>query len=590
MIFLYPAYFLAFLGLLPLIAVYFLKVRPGRKPVTAFFLWREVFDQKKNTALSNRLREILSLLLMILALVAVVLAMTTPEIASDQRKDLLLIVDNSASMNARDNGRTRLAAAKKTASDIIRSLDANQQAAVATVSMDVQYQSHFTTSPKALIDAVRGIEQSDCPFRSEALDTLAAGAISMDSCRIILISDGCGFNADANDYIELVKVDSEQENIGFLTCDIRMFQSNPVKVGIYYKLASSFDKDIETDIIITYGPEDRIIKVIPVTVKPGINEPEVYTINAGGPGQWKASLDIQDSLANDNIAFLALQPKRPVKIRVESEYKFFLVNSILAFAQTSGDLEYSQENADVVLSNGLIPQAERSIIFGIKESSGWCGQVGKEINNVLAKIKIEDHPVLSNCDIDSMPFIGARDINLPEDSLVIVETSEHVPLIYRVRQGQRVAIVINMDTVESEFYYSAWFPVVVYNCARYLMGRQDTIASACSIGDSISIPTTQYGNETTTVTIGHSNEPFQLSGSSYGPIRKAGFHTLENSSGKWSLGANLFASTETLLDNKDVTDTSRPLNRGRPLSATLAILAVLLLTIECVLYHRCKFG
>ena len=527
---------------------------------------------------------------MILALVAVVLAMTTPEIASDQRKDLLLILDNSASMNARDNGGTRLAVAKKTASDIIRSLDANQQAAVATVSMDVQYQSHFTTSPKALIDAVRGIEQSDCPFRSEALDTLAAGAISMDSCRIILISDGCSFNADANDYIELVKVDSDQENIGFLTCDLRMLQSNPVKVGIYYKLASSFDKDIETDIIITYGPEDRIIKVIPVTVRPGVNEPEVYTIDTGGPGQWKASLDIQDSLANDNTAFLALQPKRPVKIRVESEHKFFLVNSILAFAQTSGELEYSQENADVVLSNGLIPQAERSIIFGIKESSGLCGQVGKEINNVIAKIKIEDHPVLSNCDIDSMPFIGARDINLPEDSLVIVETSEHVPLIYRVRQGQRVAIVINMDTVESEFYYSAWFPVVVYNCARYLMGRQDTVASACSIGDSISIPTTQYGNETTAVTIGHSNEPFQLSGSSYGPIRKAGFHTLENSSGKWSLGANLFASTETLLDNKDVTDTSKPLNRGRPLSATLAILALLLLLIECVLYHRCKFG
>ena len=218
MIFLYPGYFLALLGLLPLIAVYFLKVRPGRKSVTAFFLWRAVFDQKKNTALFYRLRDILSLLLMILALVAVVLAMTAPEIASDQRKDLLLILDNSASMNARDNGGTRLAVAKKTASDIIRSLDANQQAAVATVSMDVQYQSHFTTSPKALIDAVRGIEQSDCPFRSEALDTLAAGAISTDSCRIILMSDGCSLNADANDYIELVKVGSDQGNVGFLTC------------------------------------------------------------------------------------------------------------------------------------------------------------------------------------------------------------------------------------------------------------------------------------------------------------------------------------------------------------------------------------
>ena len=36
MTFLYPVYFLTLLGLLPLIAVYFLKVRPARRSVTAF--------------------------------------------------------------------------------------------------------------------------------------------------------------------------------------------------------------------------------------------------------------------------------------------------------------------------------------------------------------------------------------------------------------------------------------------------------------------------------------------------------------------------------------------------------------------------
>ncbi len=171
MSFLYPGYFLALLGLIPLVAVYFLKVRPRRKSVTAFFLWQAVFDQKKNTALFNRLRELLSLLLMALALLAIVLALTAPELASDQRQDVLLVIDNSASMNALDDDRARLAAARKIAADIIRGLNAHQQAALATVSMDVQYQSHFTTSPKTLMDALRKIEPSDCPFRTEALDT-----------------------------------------------------------------------------------------------------------------------------------------------------------------------------------------------------------------------------------------------------------------------------------------------------------------------------------------------------------------------------------------------------------------------------------
>lgn len=81
-----------------------------------------------------------------------------------------------------------------------------------------------------------------------------------------------------------------------------------------------------------------------------------------------------------------------------------------------------------------------------------------------------------------------------------------------------------------------------------------------------------------------------MSGASYGPIRKAGFHTLENATGKWSLGANLFASTETLLNNRDAIDTSLPLNRGQSLSSILAIIASGLLVIECVLYHRRKVG
>ena len=62
--------------MIPLVAVYLLKVRPKRRAVTALFLWEAAFDQKKNTALFQRLRNWLSLLLMILAWVATVLALT----------------------------------------------------------------------------------------------------------------------------------------------------------------------------------------------------------------------------------------------------------------------------------------------------------------------------------------------------------------------------------------------------------------------------------------------------------------------------------------------------------------------------------
>ena len=590
MTFLNPIYFLWLLGLIPLAAVYFLKVRPKRRSVNALFLWEAVLDQKKHTALFNRLRNLLSLLLLVLALVAVVLAMCAPELAHDERRDLLLLIDNSASMSAVDRGGTRLAAAKQIACEIVQGLNADQQAAVATLSLDVRYQSHFTNSPKTLLEAVKGIGPSDCPFRPEALARLGAGIQSMARCRIILISDGLRFVADPNSPVELIKVGAAQDNIGFVTCDLRMLRSHPIQVGLYYKLASSYSETVTADMVITQDAEGRILKVLPISVKPGINTSKVLTLDVGRPGPWRVTLDIEDALLDDNVAFLALQSRPPVRVKVVSDRGFFLLNSVKAFANTSGALVAVQDDPEVVLAGGVVPQAPRSIVFGVPQASGWWGRVGSEIDDVFARIRIEDHPILKDCQLDALAFVGARDVTPPPGSLVLVETAQRVPLIYRVQDGQRSAVVINMDPASSEFYYSAWFPVLVYNCARHLMGRDAMFLSACAVGASIPMPTALEGDGQTTVLPADSNDPLVVNGPTYGPIRRRGFYRFDSASTQWSVGANLFAAQETLLNNKHVKDTSRALNRGRPLAFVLAMLALGLLLLECLLYHRRKVG
>ena len=58
MTFLAPAFLWSFLALIPLAAIYFLKVRPRKKSTTAYFLWEKIFSQKKATSLFNRLRDL----------------------------------------------------------------------------------------------------------------------------------------------------------------------------------------------------------------------------------------------------------------------------------------------------------------------------------------------------------------------------------------------------------------------------------------------------------------------------------------------------------------------------------------------------
>ncbi len=117
-----PAMLWSLLAIIPRAAIYLLKVRPQRRPTTAYFLWEKIFQEKRTSSLFQRLRDVFSLLLMALALAAICFALAQPE-WSDERQDLLIVIDNSASMAALDGGGTRLESAKDLASGLIEGLN-----------------------------------------------------------------------------------------------------------------------------------------------------------------------------------------------------------------------------------------------------------------------------------------------------------------------------------------------------------------------------------------------------------------------------------------------------------------------------------
>ena len=157
MTFLSPALLWSLVVLVPLAAVYFLKVRPRKTPTTAYFLWEQIFQEKRASSLFHRLRDAMSLLLMALAAAAVCFALARPEWA-DERKDLLIVIDDSASMSASEGSNSRLEMAKQTASQIVQGLNGNQRAAIATIAQRLHYRSHLTDNPRELLQAIDAIE------------------------------------------------------------------------------------------------------------------------------------------------------------------------------------------------------------------------------------------------------------------------------------------------------------------------------------------------------------------------------------------------------------------------------------------------
>src|SRR6186997_88595 len=116
---------LAWLALaVPVVIFYILKIRLRRVPVSTVLFWRQIFEEKKPRSLWQRLRHLLSLLVQLAFLALLILALAQPFFSweIEQARRLVLVVDNSASMNATDVGPNRLARARDLGQRIIAGL------------------------------------------------------------------------------------------------------------------------------------------------------------------------------------------------------------------------------------------------------------------------------------------------------------------------------------------------------------------------------------------------------------------------------------------------------------------------------------
>lgn len=579
-------------ALAPLVAFYFLKVRPRRKPTTAFFLWEKVWEERRSNSLFRRLRDFWSLLLLALACAAICFALARPEL-KDRRKDLLILIDNSASMAAKEGGTSRLEQAKKMAAGIVEGLNGTQRAAVATVAQKVVYRSHLTDNPRELLDAVDSVAVSNQTFQLDVLPSLEDrdNQYSHDH-RILLISDG-SLDTDKQlpKYIELIKVGDSLKNVGIVAADMAYLPGKPNQLGFYYQIASSYDEPREIDLIVARLDEqgnEQITRVLPLEIKPGTNPSETFTLDDALPGKWIARLDVEDALATDNTAYLVANRPDPIRVSVESEDRYFLENSVLAFSEKDGLLTLVKEKPDIVLANKMVPNNTKMLLFQPTGKSCWWQDLDEEIEVGVPRVLVNDHPALRHLDITTIPFVGARRMKPAPGAQVLVADERGFPLIYKARHGNQEAVVINMDPIASDFYFSAWFPVLVHSVSSHLAGREYPLSATYRPGEVVPIP--GASEEKVSKWAESSDQKTKLRGRWVTLGDRLGYSELSNNSGKWFLGCSLLSASETLLNNKEAVSTNEAISRGRSPTQWLTLLAIVVLVTESILYHRRKVG
>ena len=581
--FLSPTLLWGLLALVPFTLIYFLKVRPRRKPSNAFFLWEKILQEKSASALFRRLRDVLSLLLMALVVLLIVLAMARPKMTSEDSRDLLLVIDQSPSMAAGENQGQVIEIAKREAASMVRALDGSRRLAIVGLADRLNFISHLSDSPKDLLDAIDSIQPSPVPISEDALNEvnrLAEG----EKSRVVLLTDGHGGLNTLGDEVEIIRIEGPTGNAGIVAADLAWVPGRSGVVSFFYKVASSFPEERSAELILKEKDGSRILRVIPLLLKPGISEGETIEISEMVAGSWLAELEIADALPADNRVVMGLNEAQKIPVSVQSEQPYFFERSLEAFARAGGLQIVSNQTAKVILTDSSGAEGEQVIVFNPKGDADWWSEVGEPLEQAIPIIKAAEHPLLRHLEAENINFAGARQLKAPENAVVLVESESGVPLIYKARSSGRQALVINLDPNEAEFFLSPWFPVLVYDGARNLTGEESALRTVYPVGSQVSFPVTEEATASWIQPNG------KISLASKGELRNTGLHRLRIGSEERTFGVGLLQSAESLLDGSGPADSQAPMERGSMLAWWLMAVALAMVCLESILYHRRKLG
>lgn len=188
--FLQPWGAIAFLAPAVVLALYFLRRKYVETPVSSTLLWRRAVQDLNAAHPFQRLKKNPLMLLQLLIALLLALALMRPAIGGQIAGETVMIFDCSASMQARENGKTRMEAALERARDEISSLSPDAPLTILTAGSETRQLLSRSTDRTLAREALNSIAPGNTAGNlTQALSLARAMNEELKVVRVIVYSD-----------------------------------------------------------------------------------------------------------------------------------------------------------------------------------------------------------------------------------------------------------------------------------------------------------------------------------------------------------------------------------------------------------------
>jgi len=614
--------------LVPLIIVYFLKLKRPRLELPSLALWRQVLSDQRVNSPFQRFRRNLLLLLQIILLCLLVLAAMQPYWRGDMAdaQYLPILIDASASMGAIDQttGKSRLDLARQEVNRIIDGLLPGQQVSLIAVTNTARRLTEFTNNRTLLNEALSSLKVSDLPSKIEdGLRLAQALSRTNDVRNVRLYSDGnvptrpdpstgkpqAIVDFDLPFKLDFHQVPAKGVNIGITALNAR--RASTGSWDVFVRVDGS--AEASTAGRVTLEDNGQVVAEDDVILSPKETQRLVFKIDADKAASLKATIRPEgfDALKSDDTAWLELPAGRDLTVFCPTSLDSFRhalsgMPGILVEPAEDGSTRLS--NYDLVITDAIAEAARdaTTYLFVGVIPPDLAGQITMAPNESAEVVDWKrDATLLQHVQLKDVQFLDnpvraatATDTEFEAAGYDFLAFSKDGPLILQKREGARLKIYLIVHTDRSTLPYRVGFPVMVSNIANIAL--QQAELSELASAPTGTLPRLRFQpNENYRVTA-PSGEHFDQKSDADGfiagiPASMAGLYEVRQSGDLVSkVGVALLNPTETSLEGVSelklneisVTAESDRLKSDKPWWPTLAMLAFATLLVEWWFFQK----
>lgn len=479
---------LAWLALLIPVVLLYLRYA-GRKTADASTLaiWKHALAQR---TLWSRWRRTVSILAACVPVVLVALALARPEftVAKTAPRTIVVVIDNTASMNATDVRPSRLAKAKQEAHRLIGRLRTHETMAILSTDSFTHAHCGLTDDRRVLQAALGQVQPTDgAGDLSLAIATAERVLSGQPNPVLVVLSDKVDDSLRESSFREnvvLKQFAAEGNNVAITRLASRPTPADGSAAHEVLVEVANFG-DTPSDVAVDLGFAGAPAQKLQLNVPADGRVQRVATIAVDKPGLLTVQLTADDALLADNEATLLISPADKLRVGFDDvEAGLPLAAALASAAGVEVVAAGGAKEADVVVlgsksTEKLSPQP-MLVIAPQANSDLW--QVAGELEAPQAATQI-DHPLVAGVDLRRVAIDRAVKLKFKDDAQVLAATAAGDPLLAIVPRDTGDVVVLAFSPTGSDLALRGDFPRLVANALHVLSNSRSDAGLAWATDD-----------------------------------------------------------------------------------------------------------